>query len=346
MCVCLPASDARREYPVDITEPYRGKKVLITGGLGFVGSNIAHRLAGVAAELTLVDSLIPEYGGNLFNIHGIEDKVRVNIADVRDENSMNYLVRGQDYIFNLAGQVSHLDSMRDPYTDLEINCRSQLSILEACKKHNRDVRIIYAGTRGQYGKILALPVTEETLKRPTDINGINKTAGEWYHLVYCQVYGIRACSLRLTNTYGPRHHMRTSRQGVLSWFIRLAIDDQEIPIYGDGSQVRDFNYIDDVVDAFLLANASDATVGEPFNLGSGAALPLLEAAKIVVEVCGSGRIRLVPYPDDQKKIEIGNYAADFSKITRAVGWRPRTPLREGIARTVEFFRKYRKHYWD
>ena len=330
----------------DVLQAYEGRRVLVTGGLGFIGSNLAHRLAGVCAELTLVDSLVPAYGGNLFNIAGIEDRVRVNIADVRDENSMDHLVRGQDFLFNLAGQVSHLDSMQDPYTDLDINCRSQLSILEACKKNNRDLRIVFAGTRGQYGKVEELPVTETTLMRPTDVNGINKMAGEWYHIVYNNVHSIRACSLRLTNTYGPRHHMRTSRQGVLSWFIRLAMDDREIGIYGDGAQVRDFNYVDDVVDALLLANASDKTPGQVYNLGSGEALALAEGARVVVEIAGSGRVKFVPFPEDHKKIEIGNYAADFSKIARDTGWQPRTSLREGVARTIEFFREHRAHYWS
>jgi len=331
---------------LDILKAYEGKRVLITGGLGFIGSNLAHRLAGHCAELLLVDSLIPEYGGNLFNISGIDGKVRVNIADIRDENGMDYLVRGQDYIFNLAGQVSHLDSMQDPYTDLEINCRSQLSLLEACRKNNPGVKIVFAGSRGQYGKIRSRPVTESHPTRPTDVNGINKLAGESYHILYNNVYGVRACSLRMTNTYGPRHHMRTSRQGVLSWFIRLAMDDRDIPLYGDGSQVRDFNYVDDVVHALLLVMASEETNGEIYNLGSGEPKSLREAAELVVEVCGGGRVVLVPFPDAQKKIEIGDYEADFSKIRRAVGWRPATPLRDGIEKTVAFFREHRCHYWD
>jgi len=329
---------------MDLT-PFEQKKVLITGGLGFIGSNLAHRLAGHCAEITLVDSLIPAYGGNLFNVHGIEDRVAVNIADVRDENSMDYLVRGQDFMFNLAGQVSHIDSLHDPYTDLDINCRSQLSILEACKKNNRDVKIVMAGTRGQYGKPRRLPVTEEHLMQPTDVNGINKMAGEWYHILYNNLYGIRACSLRLTNTYGPRHHMRTSRQGVLSWFIRLAIDGAEIQIYGDGSQKRDFNYVDDVVDALLMAAGTDRTNGQVYNIGSGEPVSLADAARVAVEVAGTGGLRFVPFPDENKKIEIGDYWADFSKFTRAVGWRPATPLREGIAETIAFFRKHKEHYW-
>ncbi len=329
----------------DLT-PFEGKRVLITGGLGFIGSNLAHALAGRCAELTLVDSLIPQYGGNLFNISGIEDRIRVNIADVRDENSMQYLVRGQHYIFNLAGQVSHIDSMLNPFTDLEINCRSQLSILEACKKNNRDVKLVFAGTRGQYGKVDKLPVTEDHPMRPTDVNAINKIAGECYHILYNNVYGIRACSLRLTNTYGPRHHMRTSRQGVLSWFIRLAVEGKEIRLFGGGEQQRDFNYVDDVVDALLLAATGDDANGEIFNVGSGVPVSLREAAELVVGVAGSGSIATVPFPPDKKKIEIGNYCADYSKINRIIGWQPVTSLRDGIKRTIEFYREYRQHYWD
>jgi UDP-glucose 4-epimerase len=324
---------------------FSGKRILITGGLGFIGSNLAHALAGHCAELTLMDSLIPQYGGNRFNISGIEDKVRVHIADVRDERSMNHLVRGQHFIFNLAGQVSHIDSMNDPYTDLEINCRSQLSILEACKKNNPDVKVLFAGTRGQYGKIERLPVDEEHPQRPTDVNGINKMAGEWYHILYNNVYGIRACSLRLTNTFGPRHHMRTSRQGVLSWFIRLALEGEEIQLFGGGAQQRDFNYVDDAVEAFLLAAASEASNGQVFNVGSGVATSLREAAELAVEIAGRGTIADKPFPSDKAKIEIGNYQADITKIRRALGWEPRTPLPEGIRRTVEFFREHKDKYW-
>ncbi len=326
--------------------PFDGKRILITGGLGFIGSNLAHLLAGRCAELILVDSLIPQYGGNLFNISGIEDKVRVNIADVRDESSMDYLVRGKDFIFNLAGQVSHIDSMLDPYTDLEINCRSQLSILEACKKNNRDVKILFAGTRGQYGKVDRLPVDESTLMHPTDVNGINNMAGEWYHILYNNVYGIRATSLRLTNTYGPRHHMRTSRQGVLSWFIRLAIEGKEISLFGGGEQQRDFNYVDDVVDALLLAAATDRTNGRIYNIGSGEPVSLREAAELVVRVAGEGSVRIVEFPPDKKKIEIGDYCADFTRFRDTTGWMPRVPLDEGLSRTIAFFREHRRHYWE
>jgi UDP-glucose 4-epimerase len=236
-------------------DSYAGKRCLITGGLGFIGSNLARRLVELGAEVLIVDSLIPEYGGNLHNIAGIESHLRVNIADVRDEHSMGYLVRDHHFLFNLAGQVSHLSSMQDPYTDLEINCRAQLSILESCRKFNRDLKIVFASTRQIYGRPAYLPIDIRHPVRPVDVNGINKMAGEWYHILYNNVYGIRACSLRLTNTYGPRMLVKHNLQTALGWFIRLVLDDQELQLYGDGMQLRDYNYIDDVVDAFLRVGA-------------------------------------------------------------------------------------------
>ncbi|MFQ5585201.1 MAG: NAD-dependent epimerase/dehydratase family protein [Thermodesulfobacteriota bacterium] len=325
---------------------YRGSDVLVTGGLGFIGSNLAHRLVSLGAQVTLIDSLIPAYGGNLFNIEDIKDKVLINIADVRDENSMNYLVRNRDYIFNLAGQVSHIDSMQDPYTDLEINCRSQLSILEACKKNNPAVKIVYAGTRQVYGKPDYLPVDEKHLLQPVDVNGINNMAGEWYHILYNDVYGIRATSLRLTNTYGPRQLMKHNRQGFVYWFIRQALDGEEIQLFGDGSQERDFTYVEDVVDALLLVGAHDEANGEIFNLGGERAYSLLEFVELLLKVCGSGSYRTTPFPEERKVIDIGSFYADYAKIKDAIGWGPTIALEEGLRRTVEFYRKNKEHYWD
>ncbi len=335
-----------REYE----HAFSGKNVLITGGLGFIGSNLAHRLVELEANVLLVDSLIPAYGGNLFNINGIEDKVEVNIADVRDENSMKYLVQGQDYLFNLAGQVSHIDSMKDPYTDLEINARSQLFILEACRQNNPTVKIVYASTRQIYGKPDYLPVDEKHLLHPTDVNGINKMAGEWYHVVYNNVYGVRSTSLRLTNTYGPRQLMKHSRQGFIGWFIRQAIDGEEINIFGDGTQVRDLTYVDDVVDAFLRVAANDVSNGQVCNLGGLEPISLLELTQLLLEITARetgmrGSYRLVPFPDDKKRIDIGDFYADYSKIKKSMGWQPRISLREGLERTVRFYRVHKEHYW-
>ena len=324
---------------------FEGRNVMVTGGLGFIGSNLVHKLVELGARVLIVDSLIPEYGGNLFNIHGIEDKVIVNISDVRDENSMRFLVKGQDYIFNLAGQVSHLDSMKDPFADLEINCRSQLSILETCRKHNRDTKIVFASTRQVYGKPDYLPVDEKHLLHPTDVNGINKMAGEWYHILYNNVYGIRTTSLRLTNTYGPRILMKHDRQGFVAWFVRQAIDNEEIKIFGNGKQVRDFNYVDDVVGALLLAGARDEANGKIYNLGSHERLCLQEFVKILIDICGSGTYTIVPFPEEKRKIDIGDYYGNFNKIKEGLGWGPVVSVREGLKRMVEYYRKYREYYW-
>jgi Nucleoside-diphosphate-sugar epimerases len=326
-------------------QQFAGANVLITGGLGFIGSNLAHRLVELGANITLVDSLIPEYGGNRYNIAGIENRVRVNIADVRDEYSMNYLVQGQDFLFNLAGQTSHLDSMRNPYIDLDINCRAQLSILEACRKNNPRITIVYASTRQIYGKPDYLPVDERHLLHPVDVNGINKMAGEWYHILYNNVYGIRACALRLTNTYGPRMRVKDARQTFLGVWIRNVIDGKPIQVWGDGKQLRDFTYIDDCVDALLLAALHPAAGGQIFNLGGLEVINLRDLAALTVEIAGGGSYEIIPYPPDRKPIDIGDYYADDRRIRTMLGWQPRIDLRTGLARTIAFYREHRRPLW-
>ncbi|KKK85869.1 hypothetical protein LCGC14_2768940, partial [marine sediment metagenome] len=318
---------------------FKDKKILITGGLGFIGSTLAHRLVKMGADIYLIDSLIPEYGGNNFNIDGIEDKVKVNIADVRDKHSMDYLVKGKDVIFNLAGTLSHIDSMKDPFTDLEINCRSQLSILESCRKNNKDVKIVFAGTRGQYGKANYLPVDEKHPMHPTDVNGINNVAGESYHILYNNIYGIKAVSLRLTNTYGPRHQMKHHKQGIINWFIRQLIDCQTVKLYGDGKQIRDINYVDDVIEALLLVACNEETNGEVFNLG-GIPKNLIDLVKIMISVYGKGNYELIPFKEDLKRIEIGDYIANYEKIKTTVKWQPKTSLEEGLRLTFDYYEKY------
>jgi UDP-glucose 4-epimerase len=328
----------------DYREFYRGRSVMITGGLGFIGSNLAGALADLGAKVLLVDSLIPDYGGNLFNIEGLGGRVQVNVADIRQQTTMNYLVRGLDVIFSLAGQVSHIDSMREPFTDLEINCRSQLTVLEACRNHNPNVKVVFAGTRQVYGKPDSLPVTERHLVRPTDVNGINKAAGENYHLVYNNVFGVRACSLRLTNVYGPRQLISHNRQGFIGWFIRLAIEDRTIQIYGDGSQLRDFVYVDDAADAFLRAGASDACNGEVFNVGGEEAVSHRDLTSLLLRVAGTGRVEYVEWPADKKAIDIGSFYADSSKFKKTTGWSPAVPLAEGLRRTVAYYREHLGRY--
>ena len=325
---------------------FRGKRVLITGGLGFIGSSLARELVEAGSHVVLVDSLIPEYGGNVENIAGIEDRVAVNVSDVRDRHSLRYLVRDQDFLFNLAGQTSHIDSMEDPYTDLEINCRSQLFILEACRHHNPGVKVVFASTRQIYGRPQYLPVDERHPVAPVDVNGINKTAGEWYHLVYGEIYGLAVSVLRLTNTYGPRMRVKDPRQTFLGDWFRRVLTGEHLAVFGDGSQRRDFNYVDDAVRAFLLAAARDEANGQVYNLGDERVVTLLELARMLVELNGGGSYRLVQFPAERKAIDIGDYYADFTKIRSELGWEPRVPLEEGLARSLAFYREHGPRYWN
>ena len=325
---------------------YADKRALITGGLGFIGSNLAKILVAQGAHVTLVDSLIPEYGGNPFNIADFRDQVIVNISDVRDSFAMGYLLHEQDILFNLAGQTSHLDSMTDPHTDLAINAGAQLSILEACRKANRTIKIVFASTRQVYGRPDYLPVDENHPIRPVDVNGINKWTGECYHLLYNNVYGIRACALRLTNTYGPGMRVKDARQTFLGVWVRWLIEGKPIVVFGDGRQLRDFNYVDDCVEALLLAGASEAANGKVFNLGSAEVISLRELAEFLVELGHGSTYNMVPFPSERAAIDIGDYYSDFSLIRQELGWQPRFRLREGLQRTVAYYQEHHAHYWD
>lgn len=327
-----------------MTDFYNKKKVLITGGLGFIGSNLAIELVKRGARVAIIDALIANYGGNKFNIDSIAHNVRVDLVDIRDSKKMNELVRGQEIIFNLAGTLSHVDSMIDPLTDLEINCRAQLLLLESVRIYNPRVKIIFAGTRNQYGKAVQLPVTEDHPQEPTDINGINNIAAEKYHLMYTKVYGIPTVSLRMTNTFGPRHQMRHSRQGVLNWFIRQILDRETITLFGTGKQIRDVNYVDDVVDALLTVGSSPTGWGQAYNLG-GTPVALVDFVKEVIDIVGNGKLQISGFPKDRKLIEVGDYIASWEKMKKTYGWVPKTSLQQGIEKTVEYYRRYRKYYW-
>jgi len=329
----------------DLRRLYQGKKALITGGLGFIGSNLAHRLVELGAEVTLIDCLLAHHGANPYNIREIKDSVVVKIADIRDGRAINTLVKGQDYIFNLAGQVLHLDSMEQPSVDLDINCKGHLTLLEACRAHNPEVKIVFASTRQAYGKPDYLPLVEEHPLRPVDINGIHKMAAEWYHLLYYTTYGIRSNSIRLTNTYGPRQLMKHNRGNFTGWLIRQAIENREIEVFGDGSQLRDFTFVDDAVDAFLLCGASEEAIGQVFNLGGEKPYSLLEFVILLLRICGSGSYKIVPFPEERKRIDIGSVYSSYDKIKRDLGWYPGTHLEAGLARTVDYFKKNRVNYW-
>jgi UDP-glucose 4-epimerase len=316
---------------------------LITGGLGFIGSNLARRLVELGARVAVVDCLAPEYGGNRRNLAGVASRVRVHIADVRDWPRLPSLVRGQDFLFNLAGQTSHMDSMTDPQTDLDINCRAQLAILEACRRHNPEVRIVFASTRQIYGKPDYVPVDEEHPLRPVDVNGVNKLAGETFHLLYSRVYGLAATALRLTNTIGPRMRVKDARQTFLGVWIRRVLEGRPFEVWG-GEQVRDFTDVDDAVEAFLLAAVRPEAVGEVFNLGGPPHVTLRQLARLLVEVNGGGGFVVRGFPGDRKKIDIGDYYADGRKIARMLGWRPRTDLRTALARTLEYYRRELRYY--
>ena len=325
---------------------FSGSRVLITGGLGFIGSHVARVLVEADAEVTLVDNLVPEYGGNWFNVADFTDKVTIHVGDIRDQNLIDNLVPGSDFIFNLAGQTSHMDSMTDPHTDLAINADAQLSILEACRAQNSTARVVFASTRQLYGKPDFLPVTESHPVRPVDVNGINKLAGEWYHLLYQDVYGIPASALRLTNTYGPGMRVKDARQTFLGIWIKQALTGEIIQVFGDGQQLRDFNYIDDCVNALILAATSPEAEGKVFNLGSSEVISLEDLAKLVCAAVPGAGYELVPFPVERKKIDIGDYYADAAMIEQELGWKSKISLHAGLERTLDFYRKNSAEYWN
>ncbi|HNS14355.1 MAG TPA: GDP-mannose 4,6-dehydratase, partial [Syntrophorhabdaceae bacterium] len=309
---------------------FRNKEVLITGGLGFIGSNLAMALVRLGARVTIIDNMLPRQGGNLFNIKDIADKVKVNFSDVRNELSMNHLVKGKDYIFHLAGQVNHVDSMRNPIQDLDINCKGTLVLLEALRQHNAGARVIFAGTRGEYGSSVKLPVDEDHPTNPKGIYAVTNLTAEKMVLVYDDVYKIRGVCLRITNTYGPRHQMMHDEYGVFNWFIRKAMDDEAIPVFGDGRILRDFLYVEDLVGCMLMTATTDAAYGKVFNVGTGAPVSFYDLAKTIVRIAGRGKTKFTEFTQERKEVEPGDYYADISHIKKTVKWEPKTSLDEGI----------------
>lgn len=322
---------------------FADKQILITGGAGFIGSNLAIRLARQGALVTVMDSMLPGYGGNLFNLSPVRDEITVNFSDMRDQFSLSYLVQDKDYIFNLAGQVSHQDSMIDPLMDMEINVRAQLVLLEACRRVNPGTVIVYASTRQFYGTPEYLPVDELHPIHPPDVNGINKLAGEQYHTLYSRVHGMKTVSLRLTNTYGPRQLIKNARQGFIGWFMNRAITGNALQLFGGGDQIRDFNHVDDVVDAFLLAAQTPDCYGDYYNL-SGEKATLYEVAEQLITASGKGSVEKIPFPGERKKIDIGNFWGNSDKFKAASGWQPTVNLAEGLRETVRYYAESSNYY--
>lgn len=325
---------------------YRSKKVLITGGLGFIGSNLAIALVKKGAAVTIVDCLLARQGGNIFNIKPVERKVVVDYADIRDPEAMNELVKNMDYIFHLAGQVSHVDSIKNPLQDLSINAEGTLVVLEACRRSNPKAKIIFSGTRGQYGSSVRLPVDEEHPMNPKGVYAITNLCAENFVTVYNQVHKIDTVALRITNTYGPRHQMQHDEYGVFNWFIRKAIDGEKIDIFGDGRILRDFLYIDDLVDCLLKCGLAPKAYGQVFNVGTGEPVNFIDLAKRIIKIARSGSIRFTRFTSERKALEPGDYYADITKIKRLVGWKPKTGLDSGIKKTLKYYRENKKHYWN
>lgn len=329
---------------MDMTTAFSNQQVLITGGLGFIGSNLAKRLVELGADVTLVDNLDPDMGANLFNIADIRDKVQVVQADLGDRELMAPLVRQNQSLFNLAGQMSHLGSMQAPLKDLEINAVSQLELLESCRCENPEIRIVFAGTRQVYGRAKYLPVDEKHPLAPLDYNGVSKRAGEMYHMICHRVHGMWTSVLRMTNVYGPHMRVKDDRLAFIGWWFRQILDGNTLHVFGDGKQIRDLNYVDDVVDALLLCVIHPSAKGKIYNLG-GEPINLFDLANLLVEINGGGSCARVPFPEDRKRIDIGDYFGDYRLIKNDLGWSPQVSLREGLARTLDFYRQHREHYW-
>lgn len=322
---------------------FEGKSALVTGGLGFVGSNLVRRLLAEGCKVSVIDALIPQHGGDLYNLSDVAERTQIVVADMRDTAALRHLVAGQDYIFHLAGQISHGDSMRDPELDLAVNCTATIKLVEACRAVNPGAVLINTSTRQVYGTPRYLPVDEAHPVDPVDVNGINKLAAEYYHILYHRVYDLRSVVLRLTNTYGPRQQIKNERQGMTGVFMCRALKGEEIKLFGGGGQVRDFNYVDDVVEALVLAAVSPACYGQVFNLGANEKYSLLEFVKLLEELCGA-RYSTVPFPADRKLIDIGDYYGSFERFRKATGWAPQVDLAEGLRRSIAFFQEHRSHY--
>jgi UDP-glucose 4-epimerase len=322
---------------------YAGKRVMITGGVGLIGSALARHLVGLGAEVLLVDSMVPEAGGNFTNIADIRDQVRVNIADIRDRDAMRHLLTGRDFLFDLAAQTSHMDSMAAPENDLAVNCTAQLQLLELCRAVTPGIAIVHAGTRQIYGRPRYLPVDETHPLRPADINGVNKMAGEAYHLLFHDVYGLDTRSLRLTNVYGPGMRIKDARQNFLGIWLRRVLEGEAFELWG-GEQRRELLYVDDAAEAFLTAALNRDTAGQALNIGGEEPYALLDLAEALVRANGEGNFERREFPAERKKIDIGDFVTDDQRFRELTGWAPRVGLDDGLARSLRYYRKHLSSY--
>ncbi|MBI5368933.1 MAG: NAD-dependent epimerase/dehydratase family protein [Planctomycetes bacterium] len=329
----------------DRSASYAGARVLVTGGLGMIGSTLAHRLVPLGARVTLVDACIEPYGANLFNLEGIRERVAVNITDIRDRESMKTLVKGQDVVFNLAGQVSHNDSLENPYLDAEINYIGHLNVLECLRRNNPRAVVVHAGSRLQFGRIDRTPVDESHPLRPKTPYALHKTAAENLYLFYAEIHRQPCICFRIANPYGPRSQMRHSKYSMINWFLRQAMEDKPIKVFGDGEQIRDYIYVEDLAEALLAAAATPECRGQVYNVGSGVGSKFRDMVRTIVEGVGAGRAEHVPWPQDYVNVETGDYVTDTRKLCAATGWQPRTGLTEGVRLTIEYYRRHRAQYW-
>lgn len=295
--------------------------------------------------MTILDAMLDDHGGNLFNIRDVKDQVTVNFSDIRGESSLKFLIRGQDFIFHLAGQNDHVLSQTNPFIDIDINIKGTANLLEACRRHNPGVRLVYSGTRGEYGSAVMLPVNEEQPVRPKGIYELSSLTAQQLFQIYHDIQGVRSVTLRLTNIYGERAQMRHNRFGVANWFIRQALDGEVIRVYGDGSYLRDFVYVGDAVDAMLRCATTEAAYGEVLNVGNNRAYSFRELAETITNAVEGSRWEFAPFSPERAAQEPGDFCSDIRKIRRIVGWTPRVGLDEGVRRTVDFYREHREHYW-
>lgn len=332
------------DSPKKIRMFFKDKNILITGGAGMLGSNLAYKLVSMGSRVTILDALLPLYGGDRFNIAGIRKPNRFVKGNILDRKLIERLVKGKDIIFSLAAQADYLKSNEMPLEDLDINTKAQLILLNACLMHNKRAKILFPSSRLVYGKIKEIPVSEGHVAKPLSHYALHKFLSEEYFKLYNRLHDMDTVVFRISNPFGPRQQMKHCHYSIVGWFTRLAMENKTIKIFGDGRQIRDYIFIDDLVEAFLYAASSSKVGGKVLNVGSGVGTRFIDMAKAIVGVVGSGRIRHVRWPKGYEKNETGDYIADISQIKR-LGWRPKISFEDGVRMTCDYYKEYAKHYF-